>query len=106
MTAAQCVELGYDEIQHINFLVLNFFPDVKDTNTIARLTKPGELAAGLDLTSPPVQSFIKLLLEPPHEAGSDAEHLRRPVHGRASVKSRPAFKAWQTVCPRRSAETS
>jgi imidazolonepropionase-like amidohydrolase len=61
MTAAQCVKLGYDEIQHINFLVLNFFPEVKDTNTIARLTKPGELAAGLDLTSAQVQSFIKLL---------------------------------------------
>ena len=61
MTAAQCVELGYDEIQHINFLVLNFFPDIKNTNTIARLTKPGEVAAGLDLTSPQVQSFIKLL---------------------------------------------
>jgi imidazolonepropionase-like amidohydrolase len=61
MTAAQCVELGYDEIQHINFLVLNFFPEIKNTNTIARLTKPGEVAAGLDLTSPPVQSFIKLL---------------------------------------------
>jgi len=61
MTAAQCVKLGYDEIQHINFLVLNFFPEIKNTNTIARLTKPGEVAAGLDLTSPPVQSFIKLL---------------------------------------------
>jgi len=61
MTAAQCVELGYDEIQHINFLVLNFFPEIKNTNTIARLTKPGELAAGLDLNSPQVQSFIKLL---------------------------------------------
>ena len=61
MTAAQCVKLGYDEIQHINFLVLNFFPEIKNTNTIARLTKPGELAASLDLTSPQVQSFIKLL---------------------------------------------
>jgi imidazolonepropionase-like amidohydrolase len=61
MTAAQCVELGYDEIQHINFLVLNFFPEIKDTNTIARLTKPGEVTAGLDLTSAQVQSFIKLL---------------------------------------------
>jgi imidazolonepropionase-like amidohydrolase len=61
MTADQCVKLGYDEIQHINFLVLNFFPDIKNTNTIARLTKPGEVAAGLDLTSPQVQSFIKLL---------------------------------------------
>ena len=61
MTAAQCVELGYDEIQHINFLVLNFFPEIKDTNTISRLTKPGEVTAGLDLTSAQVQSFIKLL---------------------------------------------
>ncbi len=61
MIASQCVEDGYDEIQHINFLVLNFFPEIKNTNTIARLTKPGEVAAGLDLTSPQVQSFIKLL---------------------------------------------
>ena len=32
MTAAQCVELGYDEIQHINFLVLNFFPEINFVN--------------------------------------------------------------------------
>ena len=61
MTAAQCVELGYDEIQHVNFLVLNFFPDVKNTNTIARLVEPAKRGADLDLTSPQVQSFIKLL---------------------------------------------
>ena len=61
MIAAQCVTLGFDEIQHINFLVLNFFPEIKNTNTIARLTKPGEVAAGLDLSSSQVRSFIKLL---------------------------------------------
>ncbi len=61
MTAAQCVELGYDEIQHMNFLILNFFPEVKNTNTIARLVEPAKLGAGLDLTSPQMQSFIKLL---------------------------------------------
>ena len=61
MTAAQCVNLGYDEIQHINFLVLNFFPEVKDTNTTPRLTEPAKRGAGLDLTSAPVESFIKLL---------------------------------------------
>ncbi|MGA7685527.1 MAG: amidohydrolase family protein [Terriglobales bacterium] len=61
MTADQCVRLGYDEIQHINFLVLNFFPEIKDTNTITRLTKPGEITAGLDLNSAPVHDFIKLL---------------------------------------------
>ena len=61
MTAAQCVELGYDEIQHINFLILNFFPDIKNTNTIARLVEPAKVGASLDLTSPQVLSFIKLL---------------------------------------------
>src|SRR5271156_6695317 len=61
MTAAQCVELGYDEIQHMNFLLLNFMPEVKNTNTIARLTEPAKRGADLDLTSPQVQSFIKLL---------------------------------------------
>ncbi len=61
MTAAQCVELGYDEIQHANFLMLNFMPDVKNTNTTARLTEVAKRGADLDLTSPQVQSFIKLL---------------------------------------------
>ena len=63
MIADQCVRFGYDEIQHVNFLVLNFFPEIKDTNTITRLTKPGEVAAGLDLNSEKVRSFIKLLQE-------------------------------------------
>ncbi len=61
MTAAQCVELGYDEIQHVNFLILNFFPEIKNTNTIARLVEPAKVGANLDLTSSQVQSFIKLL---------------------------------------------
>jgi imidazolonepropionase-like amidohydrolase len=61
MTAAQCVELGYDEIQHVNFLMLNFMPDVKNTNTTSRLTEVAKRGADLDPTSPQVQSFIKLL---------------------------------------------
>jgi len=61
MTAAQCVELGYDEIQHVNFLTLNFTPEVKNTNTGARLTEPAKSAADLDLNSPRVLAFVKLL---------------------------------------------
>ncbi len=63
MTAAQCVELGYDEIQHANFLMLNFMPDVKNTNTPTRLTEVAKRGADLDLNSVQVQSFIKLLQE-------------------------------------------
>jgi hypothetical protein len=41
--------------------MLNFMPDVKNTNTSARLTEVAKRGADLDLTSPEVQSFIKLL---------------------------------------------
>jgi len=61
MTAAQCVGLGYDEIQHANFLMLNFMPEVKNTNTPARLTEVAQRGADLDLHSPQVQAFIQLL---------------------------------------------
>jgi cytosine/adenosine deaminase-related metal-dependent hydrolase len=61
MTARQFVEAGADELQHINFVFLNFFDDVKDTRTPARFTTVAERAATLDLQSAPVQSFVKLL---------------------------------------------
>ncbi len=63
MTAAECVKLGFDEVQHANFLVLNFMPDVKETRTPARFTEPARRAADLDLDSPEVQAFIRLLKE-------------------------------------------
>lgn len=61
MTARQFVEAGADEMQHINFVFLNFFDDIKETRTPARFTAVAERAATLDLRSPRVQSFAKLL---------------------------------------------
>src|SRR4051812_15627246 len=63
MTAAQAVTSGYDEIQHVNFLVLNFMPDVKETRTPARFLEPAKRTADLDLGSPEVRAFIQLLLD-------------------------------------------
>ena len=63
LTAAEAVKLGYDEIQHVNFLVLNFMPDVKETRTPARFLEPAKRAADLDLKSAPVREFIQLLLD-------------------------------------------
>jgi imidazolonepropionase-like amidohydrolase len=63
MTAAECVKLGFNEIQHANFLVLNFMPDVKETRTPARFTEPAKRAVDIDVNSPQVQEFIKLLKE-------------------------------------------
>ncbi len=64
MTAEQFVRAGADEIQHINFLFLNFFFDeVKDTRTPARFTAVAEHAATLDLNGERVRAFVKLLKE-------------------------------------------
>ena len=63
MTAEQFVRDGADEIQHMNFVFLNFWPEVKETRTPARFTEPGKRAAGLDLNSPQVNQFIALLKE-------------------------------------------
>jgi amidohydrolase family protein len=64
ITAAQFVEDGADEIQHINFVFLNFLASqVKDTRTPERFTAVGANAAKLDLQSKTVNDFIELLLK-------------------------------------------
>jgi cytosine/adenosine deaminase-related metal-dependent hydrolase len=61
MTARQLVEAGVDELQHVNFIFLNFFDDVKDTRTPTRFIAVAERGAELDLKSEPVSSFVRLL---------------------------------------------
>jgi len=62
MIASQFVEAGADELQHINFVFLNFLAgQVKDTRTPERFTAVGANAAKLDLDSKDVKEFIELL---------------------------------------------
>jgi len=62
MRAQEAVEQGYDEIQHINQLLLNFFvTPTTDTRTLERFYLVAEKAVDLDLDSTPVQDFIALL---------------------------------------------
>ncbi len=64
MLPADFVREGADELQHINFIFLNFLAaKVKDTRTPERFTAVAENAAGLDLDSPAVRDFIQLLLD-------------------------------------------
>jgi imidazolonepropionase-like amidohydrolase len=69
MRAEDAVRAGYDEIQHANFLMLEFWPDVKDTRTPARFTAVAERGAALDLSSPEARAFIDLLKQ--HHTVSD-----------------------------------
>jgi imidazolonepropionase-like amidohydrolase len=62
MSAHQFVEAGADEIQHMNFIVLNFLADtVKDTRGTARFTAVGEHAHELTPDNPKVSEFIAFL---------------------------------------------
>lgn len=61
MIASQFIEDGADEIQHMNFIFLNFMPDVKETRTPARFTEPGKRGASIDVNGPEVAQFIALL---------------------------------------------
>jgi imidazolonepropionase-like amidohydrolase len=59
MLAHEAVEAGYDGIEHINMLILNFVATHDtDTRDTTRFTLPGDKAADLDLTSQPVKDFI------------------------------------------------
>lgn len=64
MTAEQFIRSGADEIQHMNFIFLNFMADkAGDTRTPARFTVVAENAAGFDQGSAAVAAFLRLLQE-------------------------------------------
>jgi len=64
MSAEQAVRAGYDEIQHINMVFLNFSAgDREDTRKQIRFTLYGDEAGNLDLESQEVQDFFHLLKE-------------------------------------------
>ena len=64
MSAEQAVRAGYDEIQHINMVFLNFLAgDREDTRQQIRFTLYGDKAGELDLGSDEVQEFLELLKE-------------------------------------------
>ncbi|UOF16872.1 amidohydrolase family protein [Lysobacter capsici] len=62
LRAQDVVDQGFDEIQHINQLMLNFFVDDKtDTRTLQRFYLVADKTADLDFDSKPVQDFIATL---------------------------------------------
>jgi hypothetical protein len=62
LRAQDVVDMGYDEIQHINQVLLNFLvtPET-DTRDLSRFILPAEKVADLDFDSKPVQDFIAML---------------------------------------------
>jgi imidazolonepropionase-like amidohydrolase len=63
MIAEQAIRDGFDEMQHMNFVFLNFMPDVKETRNPSRFIEPAKRSAGIDVDSKQVKDFIALLKE-------------------------------------------
>ena len=61
MTAEQAIQAGYDEIQHINMLFLNFLGDTLDTRSPVRFTAVAEYGSQLDFGSKEFTDFMTLL---------------------------------------------
>jgi hypothetical protein len=62
LRAQDVVEAGFDELQHINQVLLNFLvTPTTDTRTLDRFYLPAEKLADFDMNSHAVQDFIALL---------------------------------------------
>jgi hypothetical protein len=61
MWAEDAVRAGYDEIQHINMIFLNFYKDVIETRNRDRFIRVAERGADLDLEGEPYKAFVRLL---------------------------------------------
>jgi imidazolonepropionase-like amidohydrolase len=60
MRPLEAVRAGYDEITHINFVMMQMMPDdvVRKSNTLERAFGPGRYAANVNFNSPPVKSYL------------------------------------------------
>ena len=64
MIAEDAVNAGFDELQHINFLVLDLVADrATETQTPLRLTIAAEHAADIDLDAPKTRALLDLLVK-------------------------------------------
>jgi imidazolonepropionase-like amidohydrolase len=98
------VEAGADEIQHLNFILLNFFPDVKDTRTRDRYTVLADRLAQFDINDGRFAEFVNFLRE--HHTVLDPtlvvmEGLFSGEPARAAPALRPVVQRFPTVVRRR-----
>lgn len=62
LRAQDAIDMGYDEIQHINQVLLNFLvEDTTDTRTLERFYLPAKGVADMNFDAKPVQDYIALL---------------------------------------------
>jgi len=99
MTSERAVRDGYDEINHMNQLLLSFvLSPQEDTRTPLRFTAVGERMAGLDLNSEPVQRMVALMKERGTTLDVTMGGLEWMLLSRPG-KSPPAIEGWLPHMP-------
>lgn len=65
MRPLDAVRAGYDEITHINFVMMQAMPDevVADSNGLLRMLGPARYAAAVDFKSPAMSAYLDELVE-------------------------------------------
>ena len=63
MTAERAVNDGYDQIIHLNMIMLNFLGDTLDTRSMLRFIRVAERARNINVNGPEVKHFLQLLKE-------------------------------------------
>lgn len=63
MTAADAVRDGYDEITHMNMVMLNFLGDTIDTRSRGRFYAVGQRSGSIDLNGKAVNDFLDMLAQ-------------------------------------------
>lgn len=63
MTATRAVNDGYDQIIHINMVMLNFLGDTLDTRSMGRFTKVADRAGTIDVDGEAAKQFAAFLKE-------------------------------------------
>jgi hypothetical protein len=61
MKAERAINDGYDQVIHMNMLMLNFMSDTIDTRALGRFSKVAEQAKNINMSGPEVKKFIQLL---------------------------------------------
>ena len=61
MTATRAINDGYDQIIHMNMMMLNFMGDTVDTRSMGRFIKVAQRAKDIDLNGNASKQFIQLL---------------------------------------------
>lgn len=97
MLANEAVRAGYDGVEHINQLMLNFFADHEtETRTPIRFSLVGDKAADFDLHGPAAKQFYALLRER-HTVVDPTCVTFEPVYVAEQGKVLPG---WSTTVPR------